>query len=291
MKETFYFSHDYTAQEDDKIKKLLYKLKWEGYGLYWAIIEALYLNEGKIEYDCERIAFELRTDEEKIKSVINDFKLFQVASNFVTSRSVTRRLNQRKSKSEKARKSAMVRWEISDANALHTLSDRNAIKERKGKENKGKEIQKETSKEKIPPTQNQVEEYFLEKKSGKEEAEAFFDYYQTRGWKVGRANTKMKDWKASVRNWLRNTTKFRQQMVVGAPQTPKGSSGISDNVKAIRDQQRAKFIKAAKETWNYAPYLSDEDRLKKVITEHGRDLQSVGLTDLEQIKNEITLKL
>ena len=32
--------------------------------------------------------------------------------------------------------------------------------------------------------------------------EAFFDFYESKGWKIGR--NPMKDWKAAVRNWERN---------------------------------------------------------------------------------------
>lgn len=34
------------------------------------------------------------------------------------------------------------------------------------------------------------------------EAQKFIDYYNSNGWKVGK--NPMKDWKASVRNWLKN---------------------------------------------------------------------------------------
>jgi len=33
------------------------------------------------------------------------------------------------------------------------------------------------------------------------QASSFVDFYESKGWMVGK--TKMKDWKASVRNWLR----------------------------------------------------------------------------------------
>jgi hypothetical protein len=33
------------------------------------------------------------------------------------------------------------------------------------------------------------------------DAEAFFDYYQANGWKVGKNS--MKDWRATARNWAR----------------------------------------------------------------------------------------
>jgi phage replication O-like protein O len=47
--------------------------------------------------------------------------------------------------------------------------------------------------------------YFQEKgimgEQGKREGEKFFDFYESKGWFVGK--NKMKDWKAAVRNWIR----------------------------------------------------------------------------------------
>ncbi|GAB2540098.1 Lin1244/Lin1753 domain-containing protein [Rufibacter soli] len=39
--EPYYFSHDANARNDDKILELRLEFGWEGYGLYWAIIEIL----------------------------------------------------------------------------------------------------------------------------------------------------------------------------------------------------------------------------------------------------------
>jgi len=36
-----YFNHDYDACTDDKILQLRIKKGWEGYGLYWALVEAM----------------------------------------------------------------------------------------------------------------------------------------------------------------------------------------------------------------------------------------------------------
>jgi hypothetical protein len=135
MKE--YFSHDYNAREDQKIKKLLFVHSWVGYGLYWAIIETLYNNGGYLELNYESIAFDMRTDKNLIESLINDFGLFKIKNKIFFSESVLRRLNERKVKSEKAKLSALSRWNkdsSDDANALRTESDSNAIKEKKRKE-------------------------------------------------------------------------------------------------------------------------------------------------------------
>jgi len=137
-KDTFYFSHDYNARNDIKIKKLIAKHNYNGYGLFWAIIEELYNNANALPLDYECISFDLRVDVEILKSIINDFDLFIVNDGFFGSLSVQRRLEQRNEKSTKARESANKRWN-KDANALQTQSDSNAIKESKVKENKENE--------------------------------------------------------------------------------------------------------------------------------------------------------
>jgi hypothetical protein len=141
-KDTFYFSHDYNSRNDIKIKKLIAKHNYNGYGLFWAIIEDLYNNANALPLDYECIAFDLRADIETLKSIINDFDLFIIKDGFFGSLSVERRLEQRNTKSLKARESANKRWNNTKeyANALQTQSDSNAIKESKGKENKENEI-------------------------------------------------------------------------------------------------------------------------------------------------------
>jgi uncharacterized protein YdaU (DUF1376 family) len=135
MKETFYFSHDYNARSDVKIKRLIAKHGLLGYGIYWSIIEDLYQNANALPLDCESIAFDLRTNEEAVQSIINDFDLFIIEGKEFGSLSVQRRLEERVERSKKAQKSAYSRWN-KNANALQPQSDSNAIKERKGKENK-----------------------------------------------------------------------------------------------------------------------------------------------------------
>ncbi len=137
-KDTFYFSHDYNARTDEKIKLLIRKHGLKGYGIFWAIVEDLYNNANALQTDYEGIAFELREDIEIIKSVVNDFNLFQFEDNTFGSLSVQKRLDERNEKSQTARQSAYKRWNKNkvDANALQTQSNGNAIKEIKGKKKK-----------------------------------------------------------------------------------------------------------------------------------------------------------
>lgn len=133
MKDTFYFSHDYNARSDDKTKRLIRKHGILGYGIYWAIVEDLYNNANALQTDYEGIAFDLRVDAEIIESIINDFDLFIVDGEEFGSMSVQNRIDARNKKSKKARENANKRW-AKNANAMRPQCDRNAIKERKGKE-------------------------------------------------------------------------------------------------------------------------------------------------------------
>lgn len=53
----------------------------------------------------------------------------------------------------------------------------------------------------VKPTLSEIEQYCIERKNNVN-AEQFFDYYESNGWKVGKNS--MKDWKAAVRTWERN---------------------------------------------------------------------------------------
>ena len=137
-KDTFYFTHDFNARQDAKIKRLIMKHGMAGYGMFWSIVEDLYNNANALPTDYESIAFDLRITTEVVTSIIKDFGLFVVDGDTFGSMSVQGRLDARALKSKKARDSAHKRWD-NDANALPTDSDSNAIKERKEKERIEKE--------------------------------------------------------------------------------------------------------------------------------------------------------
>ena len=110
-KDTFYFSHDYYARMDRKLVKLAMKHGMAGIGVYWCIIEMLYEECGFLPIDYDQISFDLRTTPELIKSVINDFELFDTEDDTFFSYPVIDRLKERAGKSEKARQSIQIRWD------------------------------------------------------------------------------------------------------------------------------------------------------------------------------------
>ena len=66
---------------------------------------------------------------------------------------------------------------------------------------KEKDIGRTPPKHFTPPTVSEVSDYFSERGADPAEAERFVDFYESKGWLVGKV--KMKCWKSSVRNWIR----------------------------------------------------------------------------------------
>ncbi|SHH89918.1 protein of unknown function [Chryseobacterium oranimense] len=112
-KEAYYFSHDSNARQDDKIVALRMKHGWEGYGVYWALVEKLRESSGYMSIcDYNIIAYDLRTDAALIKSIIENFRLFSFTEienlgKCFYSESLKNRMEK---KSSKARESANKRW-------------------------------------------------------------------------------------------------------------------------------------------------------------------------------------
>ncbi len=78
---------------------------------------------------------------------------------------------------------------------------------------------KKPSKQFTPPSPEKVSVYMGEKGLGLSaisEAEKFCDFYESKGWVVGKA--KMKCWKAAVRNWLKGSTKTETKQIAHSNQ-------------------------------------------------------------------------
>jgi hypothetical protein len=137
MKDSYYFPHDYHARNDPKLEELFLKLGCEGRGIYWTLIEMLYENkgylllEGKIDY----YANALRTDSERITTVLNEYGLFKNDGKVFWSESCLERLKRLEEKREKARQSSFKRWG-KDAKAMPSECEGIPIKESKVKESK-----------------------------------------------------------------------------------------------------------------------------------------------------------
>lgn len=139
-KETFYFSHDCNARNDDKLIAVRMRHNAKGYGIYFMILERLGESSNNMSVaDYNVIAYDLRVGSDEVKSIVEDFDLFEFTDDrkFFYSKRFKDQADKRKEKSEKARKSADARWS-KDANEMRTHSEGNANKEKESKEEKKK---------------------------------------------------------------------------------------------------------------------------------------------------------
>lgn len=103
-----YFSHDIASRGDIKIKRLLHEQGYEGYGIYWAVVECLHENE-LFESDIEVLADDLRLPVEKLERVLKT-ELFVWEDGEIFSKRVQKNLAIQREKAEKAKRSAFIRY-------------------------------------------------------------------------------------------------------------------------------------------------------------------------------------
>lgn len=108
-----------------------------------------------------------------------------------------------------------------DTQSGHTLGTLNKL-------NKNKQGKKENIQRKIfvKPTVDEVKQYCAERKN-KVDAEKFWDFYESKGWKVGKEP--MKDWRASVRTWEKGNAR--------APDKP-SNAYVNPSQKEFEDLER-----------------------------------------------------
>ena len=144
MKETYYFSHDYNARNDEKVMYLLSKYKWEGYGIYWLIIELLHeATNNRLNLSLlDGVAFRHNIDITLLQSVITtsvEIKLLYQDGEEIGSNRVDKNileLNEFRTKKSNAGKAGMAkRWGYDNT----VITKHNKGKERKVKEMKVKE--------------------------------------------------------------------------------------------------------------------------------------------------------
>jgi hypothetical protein len=58
-----------------------------------------------------------------------------------------------------------------------------------------------------PPNLEEITSYFREKSALEIEAQKFFNYFESNGWKIG-GRSPMKKWKAAANNWILNAEKY-----------------------------------------------------------------------------------
>ncbi len=140
-KDTYYFSHDSNARDDEKIVSMRIAHGWAGYGVYWAIVEMLRTSPGyTLTLDFDVLSFTLQAPFDLVRGVVLDFELFRIKDEKFSSESLTRRMKRVKSISDTRKKAAQKRWDSAHAMQKQSKCNANAMqdyaKERKVNERK-----------------------------------------------------------------------------------------------------------------------------------------------------------
>ncbi|MBQ7280582.1 MAG: DUF4373 domain-containing protein [Bacteroidales bacterium] len=158
---TTYFSHDCNARSDEKLLAVRMRHKAEGYGVFFMLVEMMAEEPSHtLLKDYNLIAFELRVGSDIVRSIVEDFGLFQFTEDgerFYSESLIERMagiddLRQKRSDAAKKRWSKMQNYANASESECKTMQmhqeiDANKIK---GNKNKNKKNSKEQKKESEP---------------------------------------------------------------------------------------------------------------------------------------------
>ena len=145
----------------------------------------------------------------------------------VFSQQIDREIEKYNEKCKTNRKNITSRYQslpvVTSRNESYQEKEKDKDKEEDEEKDKGKESGKRARARFTPPTVDDVRAYAQENGYRDFDAERFVDFYASKGWLVGKS--RMKDWKAAVRNWNRGYS------------APKGDGRTEKNA-ALNYQQR-----------------------------------------------------
>ena len=217
-----YFMHDYNALNDNKIFELRAIYGMEGYGVYWAILEAmsrsgdLALKRSERALGALSLMLQPRFDMETYISDCIDIGLFASDGETFWSESLRRRMEERLALSDKRRAAGKRHGaRAAEGNFAQTNAEQTSVScsgfagereteretERKNENESERESEKRRGARFSPPTAKEVEDYAHSQGLTGLDPGRFVDFYASKGWKVG--ETPMEDWRAAARNWSR----------------------------------------------------------------------------------------
>lgn len=145
-------------------------------------------------------------EKESFNCLVGDHKL--VRAKFIESdegffnERLMKEMNKRLVKSTNLSLNAKKRWDKHCKSNAIAYNRHDPIENENESENVIKDIKRFTA-----PAIVDVVAYCIERKN-QIDPERFHNFYESKGWKVG--NQKMKDWKAAVRNWEKQTKDFNK---------------------------------------------------------------------------------
>jgi uncharacterized protein YdaU (DUF1376 family) len=203
MKKT-YFPHDSNARNDYKLIKLRSKYNYEGFGIYFALLELLFSENNKLRIDdFETLAFGLQCDSAILKDIIQNFDLFEFEDDFFYSKRLSKTLDDICQKSLKASENAKKRWNNATAMRSHKeqICDINASKVNESK------VKKSKSNDILLRLEAFQKKVFNIKDIDLEDKKAFIDYWSETNKSASKMRFEMeKTWDLGrrIKRWVNN---------------------------------------------------------------------------------------
>lgn len=206
---------------DAKLQEVLLDYGLEGYGLYWYCLELIAGNVEadnltfELEHDARIIARNTGSTVQKVEEMMGRFSslgLFENSNGQITCLKLSKVSDDYTSKMVRL-KGAQV---IDSKQVLQTPRNSEKVPLDKTRLDETKPLkdmsptapvnqEKKVSKQFVKPTPNELVAHFESKGSNSNEAENFFNFYESKGWMVGK--NKMKIWKSSASLWISKNNK------------------------------------------------------------------------------------
>lgn len=209
-----WFKHKSDARNSLKLRKVRRRYGADGYAIYWFCLEAIAYEVDKdnltfeLKEDAETIAFELNIQEKRVEEIMLfmvEIGLFESSSNMITCMKLAESIDKSMTNSPKMRAWLETKSVMTSPDAIMTLPGSVSTCAELEVEKKRVEVEKKVIKRFAPPSIEEVFEHLSD--SGypyKVEAEKFWNYYESNGWKVGK--NKMKNWKSAATGWIKRTS-------------------------------------------------------------------------------------
>ena len=180
--------------DDEKIAELYQKFDYLGTGLFHAILEKIAKQEKPIKTSVLKKQLNVGKKLEKVWCFMEEIGLISSNNGETFNKQL---LNFSESYKIKNKKNAerVSEWRKNQADKENVTSTLQPCNTPKVKESKVNKIFNK-------PTIDEIKEYCTERKNSVD-SERFFNHYESNGWMVGK--TKMKDWRAAIRNWEKNS--------------------------------------------------------------------------------------
>jgi len=238
-KDAYYFPHFSNSKDEYKCSNLIEDLGLEGYGIFWVLLEVL-RDQPNYKYPLNlipTIARKYNTKYEVIEKVINNYDLFSIVGDLFYSKSFYNQMKEinriRERQSAGGKEGNRIRYKklkdsVTDQIPIthRSLTDHSPVTNRsQGKESKAKEIKANIFNK---PTLDELTVYCRERNNNVS-PESFYDYYETRGWTVGKNNNPMKEWRSAIRLWEKSIQVESSNLGVGERLDHKGERTYGAN--------------------------------------------------------------